>query len=198
MNNTDQNAPTVIDTGQQTFSVEWAEIDRLIPYERNAKTHSKEQISNVAKSIGKYGWKQPIVVDSDYVIVIGHCRYLAAKELALESVPVVVARDLTKEQSAELRIIDNKSNESPWDNEMLAVELPGIDLSLFDFQFNLDDVALPVAEPDEEYIDDFFDRGVQASEKPTVYAIKLTFKSEEEVQEALAVLLEMGYSATRV
>lgn len=198
MKKEDKDTPNAIDTGQQVLSVEWMEIDRLIPYERNAKTHSKEQISNVAKSISKYGWKQPIVVDSDYVIVIGHCRYLAAKELALGSVPVVVARDLTKEQSAELRIIDNKSNESPWDNEMLAVELPGIDLSLFDFQFDLDSVALPIDDVDEEYIDDFFERGVQKQEKPTVYAIKLSFKTEEELQEAMNALLEMGYTAVRV
>lgn len=198
MSKTDQNAQAVIDTGQQVFSVEWIETEKLVPYERNAKTHDQEQIINVAKSIDKYGWKQPIVVDADFVIVIGHCRYLAAKYLEMQRVPVVVARDLTKEQAAELRIIDNKSNESPWDNEMLAVELPSIDLSLFDFQFDLDDVALPVAEPDDEYIDDFFERGTEKREKPAVYAIRLSFKSEEEVQEAMTVLLEMGYTAVRV
>lgn len=198
MNKTDQEAPAVIDTGQQVFSVEWMEIGKLVPYERNAKTHSQEQIINVAKSIDKYGWKQPIVVDSDFVIVIGHCRYLAAEYLKLDRVPVVVASDLTKEQAAELRIIDNKSNESPWDNKMLAVELPSIDLSLFDFSFDLDDVALPVEDPDEEYIDDFFDRGTQTREKPTVYAIRISFNGEEELQEAMTVLLEMGYTAARI
>lgn len=198
MNTSDQDVPAIIDTGQQTLAVEWVEIERLKPYERNTKAHSQEQISNVAKSIDKYGWKQPIVVDSDFVIVIGHCRYQAAQHLELQRVPVVIARDLSKEQAAELRIIDNKSNESPWDKEMLAVELPSIDLSLFDFQFDLDDIALPVPEPDEKYIDDFFDRGAQTCEKPVVYAIKISFKSEEEAQEAMTVLLEMGYSAARV
>ena len=130
MNKTEQEAPAIIDTGQQSLDVEWVEIDRLKPYDRNAKAHSEEQIINVAKSIDKYGWKQPIVVDADFIIVIGHCRYLAAKHLELDRVPVVVAHDLTKEQAAELRIIDNKSNESPWDKGMLAVELPSIDLSL--------------------------------------------------------------------
>lgn len=198
MNKTEQEAPAIIDTGQQSLDVEWVEIDRLKPYDRNAKAHSEEQIINVAKSIDKYGWKQPIVVDADFIIVIGHCRYLAAKHLQLDHVPVVVAHDLTKEQAAELRIIDNKSNESPWDKGMLAVELPSIDLSLFDFTFDLDAIALPVEEPDEEYIDDFFERGAQKHDKPEVFAIRLSFKSEEELQEAMTVLLEMGYTAARV
>lgn len=66
-------------------------VDVLIPYERNTKKHDPEQIENVANSIRRFGWQQPIVIDEQNVVVIGHCRLKAAKKLGLESVPVVVA-----------------------------------------------------------------------------------------------------------
>ena len=100
----------------------------LIPYAKNAKKHDKRQINNVAESIKQYGFVQPIVVDRDGVIVIGHCRALAAKKLGVEEVPCVCVDDLTPEQVNALRLVDNKSNESDWDFDLLADELPGLDL----------------------------------------------------------------------
>ena len=114
-------------------------ISDIIPYERNTKKHDKTQINNVAESIKQYGFIQPIVVDKNDVIVIGHCRYEAAKKLKLETVPCVCVDDLTDEQVKALRIVDNKTNESPWDMEFLADELVELDLSDFDFDFGFDD-----------------------------------------------------------
>lgn len=65
--------------------------DELIPYERNQKKHDEKQIRNVANSIKRFGWQQPIVVDSKDVVIIGHCRLLAAKMLNLDEVPVTCA-----------------------------------------------------------------------------------------------------------
>ena len=121
------------------MKVENRKLDELVPYEKNAKKHDKTQINNVAESIRQYGFVQPIVVDKDGVIVIGHCRYEAAKALGMKDVPCVCVDDLTEEQVKALRIVDNKSNESDWDLDLLKDELPELDLSAFDFDFGIDD-----------------------------------------------------------
>ena len=107
----------------------------IVPYANNTKKHDETQIKNVAESIKKYGWVQPLVIDNDGTIVIGHCRALAAERLGIEEVPCVVVSDLTEDEINALRIVDNKTNESPWDFDLLSAELPEIDLSDFEFDF---------------------------------------------------------------
>ena len=114
-------------------------VKDLIPYERNTKKHDKTQINNVAESIKQYGFVQPIVIDKDNVVVIGHCRLLAAKQLKMKEVPCVCVEDLTEEQVKALRIVDNKSNESEWDFDILPDELAELDLSDFSFDFGIED-----------------------------------------------------------
>lgn len=114
-------------------------LAELTPYAGNAKKHDSTQIANVAESIRQFGFVQPIVIDRNGVIVIGHCRALAAKKLGMQEVPCVCVDDLTPEQVNALRIVDNKSNESDWDFDLLADELPGLDLSAFDFDFGIND-----------------------------------------------------------
>ena len=111
----------------------------IVPYAKNAKKHDNRQINNVAESIKQYGFVQPIVIDRDGVIVIGHCRALAAKKLGMKEVPCVCVDDLTPEQVNALRIVDNKSNESDWDYDLLTDEIPGLDLSSFDFDWDFQD-----------------------------------------------------------
>lgn len=112
-------------------------LDDLKPYDKNTKKHNQKQIDNVAASIKEYGFVQPLVIDENGVIVIGHCRALAAKKLKMKEVPCVLVEDLTPEQVRALRIVDNKTNESAWDLDLLAAELPEVDLSAFDFTWNL-------------------------------------------------------------
>ena len=107
----------------------------LKPYDKNAKKHDETQVANVAESIRQYGFVQPIVVDRNNVVVIGHCRLMAAKKLKMRSVPCLCVDDLTDEQVKALRIVDNKTNESAWDFDFLNMELPEIDLGAFDFGF---------------------------------------------------------------
>ena len=125
-------------------------VKDLIPYEKNTKKHDDVQINNVAESIKQYGFVQPIVIDKNNVVVIGHCRLLAAKKLKLADVPCVCVDDLTEEQVKALRIVDNKSNESPWDFDFLADELAEIDLSDFSFDFGIDTDA----DNDAEIVED--------------------------------------------
>ena len=112
-------------------------VSELTPYDKNAKKHDAKQIANVANSIRRFGWQQPIVIDEHDVVVIGHCRLLAAKRLRLDEVPVTVASGLTDEEIRELRIADNKTNESPWDEDILRVDLDGLDFEGFDLDFPL-------------------------------------------------------------
>ena len=112
-------------------------VKDLIPYEKNTKKHDDVQINNVAESIKQYGFVQPIVIDKNNVVVIGHCRLLAAKKLKMADVPCVCVDDLTEEQVKALRIVDNKSNESPWDFDFLADELAEINLDAFNFDFGV-------------------------------------------------------------
>ena len=130
----------------------------IVPYANNTKKHDETQIKNVAESIKKYGWVQPIVIDNDGTIVIGHCRALAAERLGIEEVPCVVVSDLTEDEINALRIVDNKTNESPWDFDLLSAELPEIDLSDFEFDFNMP------TDFTADMIDDFFDN-VEPKEK---------------------------------
>lgn len=125
-------------------------LGEIRPYGRNAKKHDAKQVANVAESIRQYGFVQPIVVDGDGVIVIGHCRYAAAKKLGMAAVPVVRVDELTPEQVDALRIVDNKTNESPWDIELLAEDLPRLDLDAFDFDFALPMIEDEVGEVEED------------------------------------------------
>ena len=126
----------------------------IVPYAKNAKKHDNRQINNVAESIKQYGFVQPIVIDRDGVIVIGHCRALAAKKLGMKEVPCVCVDDLTPEQVNALRLVDNKSNESDWDYDLLADEIPDLDLSAFDFDWGLPEITEEVIEDEAPEVDE--------------------------------------------
>ena len=122
------------------MQVKQVRLQELRPYKANAKKHDDRQIKNVAESIRQYGFVQPLVVDRNGVIVIGHCRFMAAQMLGLQEVPCVCVDDLTPEQVNALRLVDNKSNESGWDYDLLAAELGTLDMSAFDFDWGLTDI----------------------------------------------------------
>lgn len=111
-------------------------VDEIKPYEKNAKKHTPEQVEHIANSIKEFSFQQPLVVDKDNVLVIGHGRLLASKKLGIEKVPVVRADELTEEQIKGLRLADNKLNESEWDFDLLNEELDSIlDLDMVEFGF---------------------------------------------------------------
>jgi len=112
----------------------WA-IDRLVPYARNARTHSDEQISQIAASIKEWGWTTPVLVDEQGGIIAGHGRTLAAQRLKMAEVPVMVARGWSEAKKRAYVLADNKlALNAGWDNEMLALELG----ELGDLGFDLD------------------------------------------------------------
>ena len=133
------------------MKVEYLDPAELIPYGKNAKEYPPAQVERIANSIKRFGWQQPIVVDRNMEIIIGHCRLQAAKLLGMVEVPCLRAEDLSEEQVRELRLIDNKTNESQWDIELLTAELETVDLSGFQMDWgtsqSIDDVVeVPIPE----------------------------------------------------
>jgi len=102
---------------------ELEEPENLIPYSNNPKEHPEAQIDEIASSIKNYGFVQPVVVDSENEVIIGHGRLKAAKKLGLDEIPVIKHDDITDSEAKALRLADNKIAESDWEDEKLAVEL---------------------------------------------------------------------------
>jgi hypothetical protein len=114
------------------MKIELMSADKLIPYARNPRRNDSA-VDAVAASIREFGFRQPIVVDEDMTILVGHTRLKAAKKLGLSDVPVHVAVGLTEAQKKAYRIADNRLNEiAEWDDQMLALELEDIRLDGFD------------------------------------------------------------------
>lgn len=172
-------------TGDAKMNVKNINIKDIRPYKNNAKKHDETQINNVAESIKQYDFVQPIVIDKDGVIVIGHCRALAAKKLGLKEVPCVCVDDLTEEQVKALRIVDNKSNESEWDFDILPDELADLDFSGFDFDFGLEDEGEDYS-PDE-FGDDFT---LPDGDKPEICQMTFTLhqRQKELIEYAISVV----------
>ncbi len=117
------------------IQVERWPIDRLIPYARNARTHTDEQVAQIAASIAEFGWTNPVLVGSDGVLIAGHARLLAARKLAMTEVPVIVLDHLRESQRRALVLADNRlALSAGWDEEMLRVELE----ALREDEYNLD------------------------------------------------------------
>jgi ParB-like chromosome segregation protein Spo0J len=160
------------------MKIEWRDISELTPYERNAKIHPDEQIDQIANSLEAFGWQQPVVIDKDGVIIVGHGRYLAAEKLTKQGkkkkyrwndskpfdwnkVPCKSADTMTEDEIKAYRLADNKLNESPWDRALRDSELEDISLNMEDFGF-LDDVG----EFDESVLNDLFADAPEKEKEP--------------------------------
>lgn len=142
------------------YRVEQWLLDRIKPYEKNARRIPHAAIDKVALSLQEFGWRQPIVVDQDGVIVVGHTRLLAAQKLELTHAPVHVATDLTPRQIAAYRLLDNRSHqETEWDYDLLKPELLNLgamvdfDMALTGFDLNEIKNLIDPPEIEERYTD---------------------------------------------
>ena len=124
------------------------DIDKLIPYVNNARTHSKAQINKLRASIREFGFINPVIIDKDYNIIAGHGRVMAAKEEGIKQVPCVLVDYLTEAQKKAYIIADNRmALDADWDEELLKVELESLEGMDFD---------LSLTGFDQEELDDFF------------------------------------------
>ena len=125
-------------------------VSELIPYINNPRNND-DAIDAVASSIKNFGFKVPIVVDSNNEIINGHTRLKAAKKLRLETVPVIVADDLTPEQIKAFRLADNKVGEiATWDENALAVEIENLDFDMNEFGFEIEDLEVNIENRDND------------------------------------------------
>ena len=140
-------------TSQRLQVVYWS-IEKLIPFARNPRTHSEEQINQIAASIQAFGFTNPLLIDSDGVTIAGHARILAARKLQMTEVPVIVLSRLCEAQRRALVIADNQLaiSGSGWDEEMLRLELAELQADAFDLEllgFSDEELEKFLADPDE-------------------------------------------------
>jgi DNA modification methylase len=132
--------------------IEWQSVDKLIPYAKNARTHSDEQVAQIAGSIKEFGFNNPVLVDKDNSVIAGHGRLMAARKLGMDKVPVVQLGHMTEAQRKAYVLADNRiALNSGWDTGMLTLELQDlkdeIDLSLLGFDPDeLDALLNPIEE----------------------------------------------------
>ena len=120
-------------TTAASIAIERWPLARLIPHVRNARTHSEEQVAQIAGSIAEFGFVNPVLVGDDGIIVAGHGRVMAARKLGLSEAPVIVLSHLTPVQRRALMIADNQiTTNSGWNEEMLAAELATLKEDAFD------------------------------------------------------------------
>jgi site-specific DNA-methyltransferase (adenine-specific) len=132
------------------MEIQQIKINQLIEYKNNAKKHDDAQIKNVMQSIKEFGMVQPIVIDQNNTIIIGHCRFRALKRLKWEEVPCVRIENLSENEINKLRLLDNKLNESEWDFDLLTDQIAEIDWSDFDIDWDI----LETDEEPQEIVED--------------------------------------------
>ena len=121
------------------LNIVYKQIKELKPYKKNAKKHNKEQVEQIANSIKEFGFTQPVIIDKNNCVVAGHGRILGARKAGLKQVPTVCLEDLTEEQIKAYRLVDNKLNESEWDNDLLKQSLEEIEeMNMEVFGFTID------------------------------------------------------------
>ena len=165
------------------LKIEYLPIKSLKPYEKNTRKHQKKDVDNIARSIEKFGMNDPIGIWKDNIIVEGHGRLLACKQLGMTEVPCVRLDHLTDEQRREYAIAHNATAElSEWDLDILPDELAELDLSDFDFDFgvSLDEDDTETKEREEIALNESISVVVECSD-------------DEEAESIFEKLSEEGY-----
>lgn len=168
-------------------------IEDVKPYENNPRKNDSA-VGAVAESIKQFGFLQPLVLDKENVITVGHTRYKAAQLLGLKKVPAVYADELSEDQIKAYRLLDNRLNEiAVWDIPSLKVELedlPEFDFSDFGVTFDLNDQDVDIS--------DLFDQDVEVEEKKEkTYEILIYCDDKEEQERILKTLREDGLKAVK-
>ena len=179
------------------LSIDYKDVDDLIPYVNNSRTHSDEQITQVAASIKEFGFTNPILIDENNGIIAGHGRLMAAKKLKLEQVPTITLQGLTDAQRKAYVIADNKlALNAGWDFDLLKIEIESLqeddfklDLLGFDADelngiLGFDDIAEEdEEEPEQDYEDNYKEQ----------YGVIIMCKSAEEQEKIFNKMQQNGY-----
>ena len=153
------------------MQVKDTKISDIKPYENNPRDNTNA-VAEVAESIKQYGFQQPIVVDKNGVIIVGHTRYLAAKSLGMTTVPVIWASNLSEQQVKGYRLADNKTSDySVWDNKKLLKELQEIDKDIY--------TGFKESGIFDDVLDESDNSPVEENEKGVTYSIKFSTQNKE-------------------
>lgn len=168
------------------LKIVYKKISDLTPYGNNPRLNDGA-VDAVAKSIEEFGFKVPIVIDKDGVIVAGHTRLKAAKQLQIDEVPCIIADDLSDEELKAFRLADNKVSElAEWDFEKLEAELTDIDFDMSDFGFDFNTI--------DEESDKFDDADTDYHDINDKTIIAIEFDTEQELESAFQKLNDEGYN----
>lgn len=174
------------------LKVEDISIDLIQEYENNPRNNDKA-VNKVAESIREFGFKVPVIIDKDNVIIAGHTRVKAARKLGLKKVPCIVASDLTSEQIKAFRLADNKVAEySTWDEDKLYNEL----MELKTMDFDIESFGFEIKEPEIENKEDPDDEEINTDSNfnyKEQYGVIVMCKDEAEQEEVYNNLIEQGY-----
>ena len=175
----------------EELSIVYLSPGELTPYENNTRKHAPDDIEAIKKSILEDGFNDPIGIwGENNIIVEGHGRQIAAQELMLEKVPCIRLDHLTDKQRREYAIRHNRTAElSAWDFQTLEQELAGLSIEGQQFpELNFDTFK------HDDYVEDFFDRGVETEEKAKVFGVKVICGTQDQVDEVMQMLSDAGFS----
>ena len=151
------------------MKIEEIELEKLIPYEFNNKIHDATQINRIANSIREFWFLQPLVIDKNNVLIVGHGRLEWAKKLWLKTAPCLRAENLTEEQIKKYRILDNKLNESEWDVDNLKLELSDLwDLNIWELELSIEELFPELNDKEEQEIETVEDEAPEVKEAKIV------------------------------
>ena len=181
-------------------------INQLKPYKKNAR-FNENAVPKVAESIRQFGFKVPIVVDKNMVVITGHTRLEASKQLGLEKVPCIIADDLTPKQVKAFRLVDNRTSEfASWNYDLLQSELETLDIDLSDFEFpdltyedtlsaeELESILDDDTDPTSEYGKGENDEETDSKDfsHKDVYKVEITCKNQTEQESLYYELVKRG------
>lgn len=169
--------------------VEKRTVSSLIPFAKNSRTHSDEQVAQIAASIKEWGWTVPVLIDTDNNIIAGHGRLMAARKLGIEEVPVMIADGWTESQKRAYVIADNKlALNAGWDVEMLKLEINDLSDQNFDLSLiGFDDIELAKLFDNEE------EKELQEQPYSEVFNVIVECKNEAEQEKIFNRLDTEGY-----
>jgi len=175
------------------LKIEYVPIDSIKPYAGNAKLHPQEQIDQIKRSIELMGFDDPIAVWKNGEVIEGHGRLIAAQQLGMDKVPIIRLDDLTDEQRRAYALIHNKlTMNTGFDIETLDLELAEIhEINMGNFDFRI--YSEP---PANQYIDDFFDRGVESKKDVEIFGCKVLCETKEEANALFEDLKGKGYEVS--
>lgn len=184
--------------------VERRSVESLIPYARNARMHSEEQVAQLAASIKEWGWTTPVLVDEEGSIIAGHGRVMAARKLGIEEVPVMVARGWSEAQRRAYVLADNKlALNSGWDMDLLKVELQDIG----EMSFDLDKIGFSVGEMTNLFLeteigetnaeDEWKGMPEFVDEDPCFRKVVVNFDSKEDVERFFTLIQQDDTGKTK-